>query len=179
MEEYNPTSHPEHKELIKEWASQIDKAHVIDLGAGTGTYLDLIGKTRKEKWTAVEIFEPSVVAHKLRDKYDQVVVADMRYVDWSLVGRASLVIAGDVIEHISEGEGIALIERLQAHAENIIVSIPLGEYEQGEIGGNIHETHLATYEYEQMLAILARSKHGRVVASAKGDVLGAFWWQRH
>lgn len=71
---------------------------VLDIGAGCGTFSDL-GRTESEEWTGIEIWGPYAQTYKLEEKYDQLIIGDVRYIDFSLLGRFDWAFIGDILEH--------------------------------------------------------------------------------
>ena len=98
-----PYSSHEGKGFVRDWFRDKDIDHVIDIGPGAGTYFDLLQNVvRAGWWTAIEIWAPYVTQFGLKEKYNEVIVADALWVDWDRLGRPDLVILGDVLEHIVE-----------------------------------------------------------------------------
>lgn len=70
---------------------------------------------------------------------------------------------GDVAEHMSEPEALALWRRAsQAARHAVLLSIPIVHYPQGHLEGNPHEHHVE-----------ADLNHGRVLAAFAG--IDEFW----
>ena len=121
----------------------IDPQTVLDIGAGVGTWHRL---RPQGTWTAVEIWEPYVHKYGLRNLYDTVILGDAREVD--LGGPYDLAIAGDVLEHVPDPEG--LFNRLRSVARYVLVQIPVVHWPQGEVDGNPHEAHVAEVDAEML-----------------------------
>ncbi len=109
---------------------------VLDVGAGSGTYADRLN-TYFQKMDAVEIFTPYIAEYHLNEKYSQVFNVDIRTFDFEYY---DLIILGDVLEHISEEDGVALIQRLYPKCREMIIGVPNGE--QGIHYDNPAEIHL-------------------------------------
>jgi hypothetical protein len=110
---------------------------ILDLGAGCGTYSDLL-KTIFPNMDAVEIHKPYIDQYGLEQKYNKVwndnaITFNFDYYD--------IIILGDILEHISEDEGIKLIEKLYTKCDELIIGIPFNS-EQGVHFDNIYEIHL-------------------------------------
>lgn len=133
--------------LRREALAEISEIHprtILDVGAGAGTYRRLWPEGH---WTAVEVWEPYVNKFNLRSLYDKVIVGDVQSVD--LGGPYDLVIAGDVLEHVTDPSG--LFERLRHIASFVLVQVPLGHWPQGEVDGNPYEAHVAEVDLEALL----------------------------
>lgn len=133
-------SYPYFKEDIKDYIIKKfpDKhATILDVGAGEGTYYNLLGDYY-EKICAVEIFEPNIKKFKLREKYEEVLEADIvdTHYNWF-----DLIIFGDIIEHLTILEAKQVLEYAFERCKEMIVAVPY-EYPQGEIDGNKYEIHI-------------------------------------
>jgi len=137
-----PFSANECKDWIKKHVERIGPKTMIDIGAGCGTYADLFPKV--EKKVAVEIFEPYVEEYKLHDKYDIVHVIDARSLGDTTVPY-DIAFFGDVLEHMTHEEASEVFRNMKARCRTVVVSIPIGEYPQGEYMGNPNEAHVSTW----------------------------------
>lgn len=125
---------------------------VLDIGAGSGTYADLLGHGGTYL-TAIEIHAPYVERFGLRGKYDEVIFGDARTVPFP---RAEVVILGDVLEHMPLADAVAVWAKARrAATAAVLASLPIVEYPQGEVDGNAHEAHVHTWSHELVLAELA------------------------
>src|SRR4051794_4595345 len=82
---------------------------VLDVGAGMGTYESF--RTPGQTWIGLEVWAPYVEAYDLGRKYDELLTCDVRAVDWSALAPLDLVICGDVLEHMTKDEALAVIEK--------------------------------------------------------------------
>lgn len=117
--------------------------HIVDVGPGIGTYGKLFGATEPgPHWTCIEAWGPYVRQFNLNAVYDSIVVADARVVDFRKIGRADLMIFGDILEHMQKSEAIALIEEALRNARFVLISIPIVFFSQDEVAGNPFEAHV-------------------------------------
>lgn len=165
-----PDSDAQGKDVALEWYQQIKPATVVDIGAGSGTYARLMRPTQAH-WTAVEAWAPYVSEFGLEKLYKDVIVADARDLPASAF-LADLVIAGDVLEHMTQAEARALMVRIGAYAKHLIISIPVLHLDQGAVNGNPYERHVEHWTYEDMRDWLASG----LVEAWRGDVLAYYWW---
>ena len=112
---------------------------ILDLGAGCGTYSDLL-RTHFPKIDAVEIHEPYIQDYHLKNKYvnvynENALTFDFDYYD--------IIILGDILEHISEENAIKLLDKLCSKCDELIVCVPFNS-EQGIHFNNVYEIHLQT-----------------------------------
>lgn len=173
-----PYSDMQGKDTAREWYDQINPRTVVDVGAGSGTYVHHLRNSRPgpddaSTWTAVEAWGPYVEQFSLDEAYDRVIVADARYVLTQLF-MADLVITGDVLEHMSREEAVILLDRIRLSTLHLIVSVPVLHLDQDAVYGNPFERHVEHWSAEDMLAELSR--HGKIEAQWTGDVLAYFWW---
>lgn len=172
-----PYSDAQGKDTALAWYEQIRPRTVIDVGAGSGTYARAVRghSPWKGRWIAVEAWEPYVDRFGLRELYNAVVVADARHLPATLY-RADLVIAGDVIEHQTRADAVALLDKIRAHAANLIVSVPVLHLDQDAVYGNPYERHVDHWTATAMRTELERC--GTIRGELVGDVLAYWWWSR-
>lgn len=121
--------------------------NVVDFGAGSGTYSNLYRRNLKGKWTAVEIWEPYVEKYKLKSKYDEVIVASA-FDSLAQLQNIDVAFIGDMLEHMTKDDAHIFIDTLVKKLSptgRVFISVPIGEYPQGEFEGNPYEAHLATW----------------------------------
>lgn len=172
-----PYSDAEGKDAALAWYEQIRPRSVIDVGAGSGTYTRELRDNSpwKGRWTAVEAWEPYVDRFGLRSLYNAVVVSDARHLPASFY-RTDLVIAADVLEHMARADAMALLDKIRAHAANLIVSVPVLHLDQDAVYGNPYERHIDHWTAAAMRAELAR--HGTIHDEWVGTTLAYWWWTR-
>lgn len=143
---------------------------VIDLGAGEGTYSDLARGWRPDAlWVAVEVWQPYLDQFNLWRKYDVVAIRDAR--EFPLPKMPYVLIAGDVLEHMTRQESTALLERAMQDAEAIVASVPVVDYHQHH-HDNPFEEHLDQWTHAQMIEQLPGCQYWR------GNLLGRYFWTR-
>lgn len=126
---------------------------VLDIGAGAGTYSDLLRPLLpRATFTGVEIFEPYVGRFNLRRKYDNLILGDALTLDFE---QHDLVILGDVLEHVEYDQALELWDKVRRLAKRaVLLSLPIVVYEQGCVGGNEHEAHLYHWKHNELLETL-------------------------
>lgn len=129
------------KQESAEWVVSQNIKTILDIGPGYGTYSDLFKSHGIELdiIDSVEIWEPYVDRYGLKDKYNNVFVEDVR--KWDNFDY-DLVIFGDVLEHMTKEEAIAVWDKASKAAKHAIISIPTIHYPQGEFEGNPYEEHV-------------------------------------
>ena len=126
------------KEEVVRWATEHFKQYskCLDVGACDGKWYNLLGKYFN--MYAVEVFEPNIVNHKLREKYQKVYacnIVDFRY-SWY-----DLIIFGDVIEHLTVKDAQCVLKYASTRCKDMIIGVPF-LYKQDAIYGNPYERHI-------------------------------------
>lgn len=134
-----PYSTPVFKiETVNYLKSNFDSSStILDVGAGAGFNSDHLREFFPRMF-GIEIFEPYIDAYRLKNKYENVWVGNILEYDFDWY---DIILMGDVLEHISEDDGIKLIERIYGKCKELVIAIPFNA-PQGTWGGNIYETHL-------------------------------------
>jgi len=93
-------------------------------------------------WTGVEAWKPYIDQYNLTTRYNNIVNADIRTIDYSKFEKFDLAFAGDVLEHMTKEEAVTLVENILAISSILIISIPIIHYPQEEYEGNPFEAHV-------------------------------------
>jgi SAM-dependent methyltransferase len=149
-----PQSSAEGKQWIRERVTALaadGPLHVLDIGPGVGTYAKLLRGPAVDRITGIEVHAPYVETYRLREYYDQVVVADARRASFP---DCDVVILGDVAEHMTEPEARELWDKASRAARRAVyLSIPVVHYPQGELEGNHHEVHVVDdWDHDKVMA---------------------------
>lgn len=166
-----PTSHPESRSWMAARLSELSPGLLLDVGPGDGTYGRMARETVPTcRLEAVEVWPDYVARYKLGSLYDQVHVADVR--TWSWPYRYDVVVAGDVLEHMTRDEAAAVVAAAKQHADAMLVTVPIVDYPQHG-HDNPHETHVVSdWRHDQMVDMLAPDVWWC------GDIVGAYLWRR-
>lgn len=174
-----PTSDKQGKFIAKALINEANPYNVWDIGAGDGTYRDLIPMDTEDdmrrRWTAVEIWQPYIDEYQLASKYDFVLNTDIRGYPFEQRGMKTpfdLIIFGDVLEHMPENDARALILRAKKSFRWILVSIPIVHAPQGAINGNPYEEHVKHWSFDEMHAAMG------YCMAFKGHTIGLYWWNK-
>lgn len=118
------------------WENFREGDTALDVGACTGLWYELLGQYLK--MDAVEIFVPNVVINDLPNKYNQVIIGDIKdyKYDWY-----DLIIFGDVIEHMTVEDAQAVLAYAYPRCKDMVIAVPY-QYKQDEIYGNQWEKHI-------------------------------------
>lgn len=154
-------------EFLEHLKNRFDSSmNILDVGPGSGSY----GIRLREHFKnidACEIYEPYVSQFVLKEIYKSVYVNNIVYFDYNAY---DYIILGDILEHLSINDAQNLIKDISEHRNYCMVAIPY-MMEQGEVGGNIYETHLQpdlTHEiflnrYPQMRLLFKNDVYGMYV----------------
>lgn len=147
-----PHSAGENKEFVRTFLEKIKPYTIVDIGAGAMMYGHLIRETIDAHITAIEIWKPYIDFYPYDRVYDNVINSDARnYNDYNV----DLVIAGDVMEHMSEADMCALALKIRAQAKWLLISVPIIHYPQGHIENNPFEEHIQEdLNYDELKRIL-------------------------
>ncbi|MBY0404359.1 MAG: hypothetical protein K2X66_10710, partial [Cyanobacteria bacterium] len=115
----------------------------LDIGIGEGTYSRFFRSlVPNSQWVGIEAWGPYLEQFSLSEKYDQIVLSDARYVDWTKLGRFDVAFMGDVLEHMTLEESKEVYEQVSNIARFCIISIPVVHMPQGAELGNPFEIHV-------------------------------------
>jgi predicted TPR repeat methyltransferase len=168
-----------------EWFRQNQQniARVIDIGAGSGTYAKLIKQEfdlcHDSEWTAIEAWQEYVDKFELKNIYDHVINQDVRTLDWDLLGHFSVAIAGDVLEHMTKDEAVALVDTILDHADTLIISIPIVYMPQDAVEGNPFEVHIKPdWSHDEVIETWAPVIKTFYRKSVKSKI-AVYWLSKH
>ena len=127
------------KEEVSAWVFERFKGKYscLDVGVGEGVWNDLL-RDCFFRFDGVEIHYPYVEEFNLANRYSNLFIGDIE--DYKYL-YYNLVIFGDVIEHMDVEKAQWVLEYARHHSQDQIIAVPW-LYEQGEINGNVYETHL-------------------------------------
>jgi hypothetical protein len=169
-----PGSIRENDTFVRHFVAENNIGLVLDVGTGQGTYSDLL-KNQVEVIDGIEVWKPYIEQYDLNAKYDALWEMDARKFDFSpdsngLGDPYDLVIFGDVLEHMTREESMALWYRAGKHARYCMLSVPIVHYPQGAEFGNPHEVHVQ----EHLTPEAIRADYGPFEAEALYNYTGTF-----
>lgn len=121
--------------IVKKYNNSI---RILDVGAGCGTYSDLLKNDGFTNIDCVEAFHDYIEKFDLKSKYQNIFEGDITTMNINF-SDYDLIIIGDVLEHIETTEAQILLEKI--NSVNSIIGIPFNS-PQGEHFGNTYEIHL-------------------------------------
>jgi hypothetical protein len=129
---YNKFKHNVREHILLE-LQNTSNPRVLDVGAGSGTYADLL----KIPMDAVEIWDPYIAQFNLAAKYNTIYQQSIMTVNILMY---DYIILGDILEHLTPTDATLLMGQIETYNIKCIVAVPY-LFEQGEYEGNIYETH--------------------------------------
>lgn len=150
---------PQGKDTIVRWIKRLPNRpeKVLDVGAGCGTYYDLLKEQIypdvPEPWIdGIEVWPKYIEEFDLRNKYRTLYDMDARAFNF---GRDyDLVIFGDILEHMKREDAIKLVNKAKEHCSFYIVSIPVSYCPQGEEHGNPYQKHIRENYNDEIVDLL-------------------------
>lgn len=133
------TSFDYFKSDIKRWIyNKFDEnSKILDVGAGCGTYYDLL-KDKYKNIDAVEIYFPNIIDYNLKNKYINVYNCDIINFKYNYY---DLIIFGDIIEHLSLSDAKDVLNYAFNKCKNLIVAVPYN-FPTMIIDENKYENHI-------------------------------------
>jgi len=142
--------------VMKKMIELADPDTVLDIGPGGGKYGQMLRAIEAERgrWIrkmCVEVDKEHVIDRfNLAAVYDEIINEDAaRLIKGYPTLTGDLVIAGDVIEHLTKSEGADLIEYLQYRFKHIFLVIPVN-FISYEYMDHTHESHIAIWRTQDM-----------------------------
>ena len=136
---------------------------ILDVGAGSGKYGSML-RYNFNHIDALEIFEPYIEQFNLKSIYNNVFNDDIITFD---IKEYDYIILGDILEHLSVENAHNLLTEIHLSNKKCLVAIPY-TMEQGEVNGNVHETHLQPdltheiflFRYPMMVELYRNNEYG-------------------
>lgn len=169
-----PFSAEENKEFFAEIIRKYQPGYMLDIGPGAGVYSDLArGVDPDIALDAVEAWGPYVEKFNLREKYNEIIISDVRFIDTVHVSGYAMVVIGDVIEHLPKFAAAGVLARLIRNNKYVFVSFPVLHLDQEPWEGNFFETHRDHWSYEEFVYFCG-VKGFKILETFKGDILASF-----
>jgi predicted TPR repeat methyltransferase len=126
-------SSSEGKEFFRDWMIHVARplgfTRFLDVGCGSGLYGKIIREVmgNEVKIAGIEIFPDYVKQFNLKDIYNEVAIADILYISREHVRmpQFSLIIAGDVLEHLSKADAVEVVSNLKKKCKFLWAALPV------------------------------------------------------
>lgn len=161
-----PSSRVEHIPAVLYYIMQEDPQSVLDIGVGFGKWGYLFREYLEIHeghldWThridGIEVF-PDYIGQHQRSVYDDIYIGDALDIVPTL-GNYDLIFMGDVIEHFTHDDALALVDVCRRHAKFVLITTPDGFMEQGAVFGNEHERHLTSWDVFAFIRAGIQAQH--------------------
>jgi hypothetical protein len=165
-----------------EWFQQNQESikTIVDIGAGSGTYINLIKEENNccahANWIGVEVWEPYIKQFELESRYNRIINQDVREINWGSLGKIDAVIAGDVLEHMTKEQAEELVKKILSVADNMIISIPIVHMPQDEHSyENPYEAHIKDNWTHSEVMTTWKSRIYKHYRKSDKSKLGVYW----
>jgi len=148
-----PTSRANHIPALIDIVLSKKPKSILDIGVGFGSkgmlfreYCDVWrGNCYDWKTTihGIEIFSEYITDLQQRI-YDEIFIGNALDIIENL-GHYDMIYIGDVIEHFSKEDGEKLIDKMNKHADTVVIVTPKKVSKQGAVFGNEHESHISEW----------------------------------
>ena len=99
---------------------------VLDVGCGDGEFMLKVNPDKKYEVVGIDLFKPNIKIAKQKGVYKKVILSDLRKINFKKKS-FDVVLASQVIEHISKKEGLKMISVIEKIAKKrIIIYTPNG-----------------------------------------------------
>lgn len=147
---------------------------ILELGMGSGWYGMALKEGRPDTVVyGVEIWEP-YITDRHREHYNRIFIDDLRTFTYEAV-KADLVLAADVMEHLTKPECIEVVAKIKENYPWFVMVVPTQTFIQGPDNayGNPYEEHKHQWKVDEVVRDLGMT----YVADANG-ICGVFDWKR-
>lgn len=125
-------------------------ATILDCGCGKGRWGYLLGKNHAV--VGVDVLRNYLEDAKALCVYDGLVQADLAHLPFN-VGSFDTVLAVEVIEHLSEADGVIFLKQIRSLGKKQVLTTPK-EFVAIDFGKDHPETHRSFWTKEQIRSIL-------------------------
>jgi len=166
-----PFSSDSGKRFVRYIFGKVKNDRVLDIGCGSGTYAKMFPKSN---FTGIEIWGPYVEKYNLYGLYKELYVEDAIKSDYPDMGRFDIALLGDVMEHMTEEDAKYVFDQVKSISDTVIMSIPIGDYPQGEYDSNPYESHVTNnWTPEKIEHVFGKPDFARIE-----NEIGVFSWSR-
>jgi ubiquinone/menaquinone biosynthesis C-methylase UbiE len=117
----------------------MDCSSVLDLGCGRHSMIGILPKDIKK--TGVDIFNPYIAQAGRSKRHDSYIMADITNVEFKEKSFDAVALL-DVLEHLTEEQGRALISNMERWArKKVIIFTPAGHVDQDAYDENPYQEH--------------------------------------
>lgn len=134
--------------------SELRPSSFLDIGPGAGKYGKLVREHSPSTIRhAVEIWAPYIKQFNLEQLYHKVYVCDAR-IFFSY--KYDLVVFGDILEHMTREEAVALWQVVSSNAKSAIISMPIIHYPQSGEENPFQEHVKDDWTHEEIMSTFSK-----------------------
>jgi SAM-dependent methyltransferase len=123
---------------------------VLDVGCGEGSVGPWLRKKGVTVSVGADVFLPYLRKAQEERAYNYLVRCDARHLSFRDKS-FDIVISMSLLEHLGKPDGFALLAAMERIAKKrVVITVPIGDYEQHEYDENPHQEHLAVWYPEEM-----------------------------
>lgn len=123
---------------------------LLDIGCGAGRVGLVIKRHRKIFLTGCDSFAPYLDICEESKSHDKLTLCDIRELPFENKS-FDVVLCKEVIEHLKKNEAFELIKKMEDISKRkVIITTPVGKYEQHEYDNNPYQKHNSTWEPSEL-----------------------------
>jgi 2-polyprenyl-3-methyl-5-hydroxy-6-metoxy-1,4-benzoquinol methylase len=133
-----------HRFVLNE-VGEVANRKILDVGCGRGIWGFLIKEKSDDSYTiGVDIYRPYVAFSNRHKVYDDIVLADIRYLPF-MDNIFDIVLCCEVVEHLQKKDAIHLLDEIEKKGYKIVVSTPNGFKFTGKVAVSV-EAHVSGWD---------------------------------
>jgi SAM-dependent methyltransferase len=114
---------------------------ILDIGCGKGEPMKFVNRRKRYFSVGIDAFGPYLEKCKKAGYHSDFILGDIRKLPFRKKS-FDVVLIMEVLEHLDRPDGIALLQCAQDLArKQVIITTPLGKYEQNSYDSNPHQEH--------------------------------------
>lgn len=163
-----PISDQSNQSWVVDQLKYLELSSMLDVGAGAGTYAHVFAQhfPHVERF-AVEAWAPYIQEFALNNMYTEVFNHDIRdHENFNY----DIVIFGDVLEHMTKEEALAVWDKVSKNAKYALISIPIVHYPQDAVNGNPFEEHVKDdWTHEEVIDTFSQ-----ITGFVRSNIVGSY-----
>ena len=147
---------------------------ILEVGCGRGQPMSFINRHKKFYVVGIDIFAPYLRVSQQTNCYDELILADIRKLPFKPKS-FDIILAMEVLEHLEKEDGERFLEIIEEIAiDQVILSTPIGKYQQGHLDGNPYQEHKCIWQVEELQKRGYKLKGTGVIGLPREEVNSGF-----